>query len=250
MNKGQLPTRNIRKPGVVGNLNIITLTQNINGLIRRSFEIPASAYYHPLACIRMNILHKISILLILMIISSNDLSSQTVDSIPRLKIYASLNGYTSGNHSIDWYIQQNCLQLGIDTVLIVADKQKYIDCNLKRLKKLDKGLRRDEDLIKEHISRLSKDYDKYMPLDTYDYFSKGQIKGFKLSGNRCCFVTSADSKTNCLSESQISYLKCLLDGDWFWISDVKVLVADSLYEFNSAIQFEIENENLELQIVK
>ena len=41
-------TRNIRKPGFEGNLNIITFTQSINDLISRSFEIPASAYYHPL----------------------------------------------------------------------------------------------------------------------------------------------------------------------------------------------------------
>lgn len=198
-----------------------------------------------LACIRMNILHKIWTLLILMIIFSNDLSSQTVDSIPRLKIYASLNGYTSGEHTIDWFIQQNCLRLEIDTILVVANKQEYIDWNLKRLKKIDKGLRGNKTLINEHIARLGLDYDKYMPLDTYDYFSKGRIKGFKLSGSRCCFVTSADSKTNCLSESQINYLRCLLNGDRFWISDIKVLVSDSLYDFNSAVQFKMQKKNTE-----
>jgi predicted SnoaL-like aldol condensation-catalyzing enzyme len=41
-------TRNIRKPGDVGNLNFCTFTQNCNGLISWSFEIPASAYCHPL----------------------------------------------------------------------------------------------------------------------------------------------------------------------------------------------------------
>ncbi len=41
-------TRNIRKPGFVGNLNFSTFTQNRNGLISRSSEIPASAYCHPL----------------------------------------------------------------------------------------------------------------------------------------------------------------------------------------------------------
>jgi hypothetical protein len=43
-NKAQLVTRNIRKPGLVGNLYFCTFTQNCNGLIGRSFEIPASAY--------------------------------------------------------------------------------------------------------------------------------------------------------------------------------------------------------------
>jgi hypothetical protein len=41
-------TRNIRKPGDVGNLNFCTFTQNCNGLISWSFEIPASAYCQPL----------------------------------------------------------------------------------------------------------------------------------------------------------------------------------------------------------
>ena len=48
INKKRHITRNIRKPGIVGNLNIITFTQKSNDLISRSFEIPASAYYHPL----------------------------------------------------------------------------------------------------------------------------------------------------------------------------------------------------------
>ncbi len=52
MNKGQLVTRNIRKPGDVGNLNFCTFTQNCNGLIGWSFVIPASVYCHPLAAIR------------------------------------------------------------------------------------------------------------------------------------------------------------------------------------------------------
>ena len=47
-NKAQLVTRNIRKPGDVGNLNICTFTQIRNGLTGWSFEIPASAYCHPL----------------------------------------------------------------------------------------------------------------------------------------------------------------------------------------------------------
>ncbi|MDD2636216.1 MAG: hypothetical protein PHW82_12060 [Bacteroidales bacterium] len=49
MNKAQCLTRNIRKPGDVGNLNFCTFTQNLNGLISWSFKIPASAYCHPLA---------------------------------------------------------------------------------------------------------------------------------------------------------------------------------------------------------
>jgi hypothetical protein len=46
VNKGQQPTRNIRKPGDVGNLKFCTFTQNRNGLISWSFEIPTSAYCH------------------------------------------------------------------------------------------------------------------------------------------------------------------------------------------------------------
>jgi len=48
MNEHQLPTRNIRKPGDVGNLNFCTFTQIRNGLTSWSFEIPASAYCHTL----------------------------------------------------------------------------------------------------------------------------------------------------------------------------------------------------------
>ncbi len=51
-NKGQLPTRNIRKPGDVGNLNFCTFNKNCIGLTSWSFEIPASAYCHPLANIK------------------------------------------------------------------------------------------------------------------------------------------------------------------------------------------------------
>jgi len=51
MNKAQLPTRNIRKPGIVGNSNFCTFTQKRNGLISWSFEIPASAYCQPLGII-------------------------------------------------------------------------------------------------------------------------------------------------------------------------------------------------------
>lgn len=42
-------TRNIRKPGVVSNLNFCTFIENCNGLTSGSFVIPASAYCHPLA---------------------------------------------------------------------------------------------------------------------------------------------------------------------------------------------------------
>jgi len=41
-------TRNIRKPGIVGKFNFCTFTQNCNGLIGWSFEIPAYAYCQPL----------------------------------------------------------------------------------------------------------------------------------------------------------------------------------------------------------
>lgn len=49
--KHETLTRNIRKPGDVGNLCFCTFTQNRNGLTSWSFEIPASAYCHPLAII-------------------------------------------------------------------------------------------------------------------------------------------------------------------------------------------------------
>ena len=41
--------RNIRKPGVAGNLNFCTFTKNCNGSIGWRFEIPAYAYCPPLA---------------------------------------------------------------------------------------------------------------------------------------------------------------------------------------------------------
>ena len=47
-------TRNIRKPGGVGNFNFSTFTQISNGLIGWSFEIPAYAYCQPLATIIKN----------------------------------------------------------------------------------------------------------------------------------------------------------------------------------------------------
>jgi len=43
-NKLSVLTRNVRKPGIVGNSNFCTLTKNRNGLISWSFEIPANAY--------------------------------------------------------------------------------------------------------------------------------------------------------------------------------------------------------------
>ena len=46
--KHETLTRNIRKPGIVGNSNFCTFNKNCNGLTSRSFEIPASAYCHPL----------------------------------------------------------------------------------------------------------------------------------------------------------------------------------------------------------
>ena len=42
----ETPTRNIRKPGDVGNLNLCSFNKNCNGLTIWSFEIPASAYCH------------------------------------------------------------------------------------------------------------------------------------------------------------------------------------------------------------
>jgi len=42
-NKKQV-TRNIRKPGDVGNLNFGSFIKNCNGLTGWSFEIPASVY--------------------------------------------------------------------------------------------------------------------------------------------------------------------------------------------------------------
>ena len=61
-NKAQLVTRNIRKPGIVGKFNFCTFTQNCNGLIGWSFEIPAYAYCQPLAnIIKISINEKNSI---------------------------------------------------------------------------------------------------------------------------------------------------------------------------------------------
>jgi hypothetical protein len=51
MKNSQLPTRNIRKLGVVVNLSFCAFIQNHNGLIGLSSEIPAYAYCHPLAVI-------------------------------------------------------------------------------------------------------------------------------------------------------------------------------------------------------
>jgi hypothetical protein len=51
--EGFSSTRNIRKPGDVGNSNFCTFTQNYNGLISSSFKIPAYAYCQPLGCIRI-----------------------------------------------------------------------------------------------------------------------------------------------------------------------------------------------------
>lgn len=45
-------TRNIRKPGDVGNLNFCTFNKNCNDLTSWIFEIPASAYCHPLWAIK------------------------------------------------------------------------------------------------------------------------------------------------------------------------------------------------------
>ena len=49
--KAEPLTRNIRKPGIVGNFKFSTFNKNFNGLISWSFEIPASAYCQPLAAI-------------------------------------------------------------------------------------------------------------------------------------------------------------------------------------------------------
>jgi len=50
-------TRNIRKPGAVGDFNFCTFNKNCNGLTSWSFEIPASAYCHPLATILTSTLY-------------------------------------------------------------------------------------------------------------------------------------------------------------------------------------------------
>ena len=55
INKGQLVTRNIRKPGSVGILNVCTFIKNCNGLTSLSSEIPASAYCQPLCAIKDNL---------------------------------------------------------------------------------------------------------------------------------------------------------------------------------------------------
>jgi hypothetical protein len=53
MNECQLVTHNIRKPGDVGNLNFCTFNKYCNGLTSWSFEIPASAYCHPLVVMQI-----------------------------------------------------------------------------------------------------------------------------------------------------------------------------------------------------
>jgi hypothetical protein len=45
----EMPTRNIRKPGGVGNLKFCSITQTCSGFIRWIFEIPAYVYCQPLA---------------------------------------------------------------------------------------------------------------------------------------------------------------------------------------------------------
>lgn len=55
-NKAQHLTRNIRKPGDVGILNFCTFIENCNGLTSWSFEIPASAYCHPLCIMQKTVL--------------------------------------------------------------------------------------------------------------------------------------------------------------------------------------------------
>jgi len=51
INKGQLPTRNISKPGDVGKFNFCEFTQKLNGLIGWFFKIPASTYCYPMGVI-------------------------------------------------------------------------------------------------------------------------------------------------------------------------------------------------------
>ena len=52
--KHENTTRNIRKPGDVGNLNFCTFNKNCSGLTSWSFEIPASAYCQTLWAIIEN----------------------------------------------------------------------------------------------------------------------------------------------------------------------------------------------------
>ena len=86
INKKRHITRNIRKPGIVGNLNIITFTQKSNDLISRSFEIPASAYYHPLCTHIMRAIPNIITLILLstLTVFSQDFKKvdETVKSYP------------------------------------------------------------------------------------------------------------------------------------------------------------------------
>ena len=52
INKNQQLTRNISKPGFVGKFSICTFAQVRSGLTGWCFEIPASAYCHPLSDIK------------------------------------------------------------------------------------------------------------------------------------------------------------------------------------------------------
>lgn len=79
---------------------------------------------------------KYLLILIFSIFISNNLFSQSVDdSIPRLFIHASLNGNFSGEYSIDWIKQQNCLHIEIDTVMILKDINQYVDQKIKSTKR-------------------------------------------------------------------------------------------------------------------
>lgn len=199
--------------------------------------------------------HPIKILFIFLLLSSIpcDLISQENDSIARLKIHVSLNGYYDGEYPTNWIKAQNCLMLEIDTVFILVDKQEYINSMLEIYKKHNKKLRRNKERKEEIIIRLGKDYDNYKPLEDYQYYKNAEIEGFRLSGSRCCYVTSADSESGCLSESQVNYLNCLLPGDQVWFSDIKIAVSDSIYDLRTSLTIKIgenkkENKLLQVEI--
>jgi hypothetical protein len=166
-------------------------------------------------------------------------SQKNNDSIPMLYIYATLNGHHSGEHNTDWVKNQNCLNLEIDTLMVPANKDEYLAFHLTKWKKQNKKNKRDKEAIQSITEIYKKEYNWYKPLDTYDKFINAEIIGFKLSGSRCCFNTSAYSKSNCLSEDQIKYLDCLLKDDWIWIDEIHVKTVDGIYFFGTRTQFEI-----------
>ena len=177
----------------------------------------------------------------LLIVSINTRAQLRKDSLPRLNIQISLNGYFTGDHSVNWIRLQNCIQLDIDTIYVPSDKQFYITSHVNTLIQKNKRYNKDKVWLRRMSDYYAREYDNFRSPDEFDNFKQGVIEGFRLSGSRCCFIKSADSNTNCLSNDQLNYLGCLQNGDWIWIDNVKVSTNDSVFVFDSKIQIKIKN---------